>query len=801
MIYPESFENKIGFDQIRLLIKDRCLSELGEEYVDNISFSDDFEKISYELNISDEFKKLLELKASFPAQDYLNLSPELNRLKLEGTVIELEKLFDLKVSLRALTDIIQYLKKIDSEDYPLLTGLITELFDPSDIYNRLEQIMDEKGGIRDKASSKLAEVRKMLRSKKGEISGRMQKTLKEAKSAGWTSKDAEPTIRGGRLVIPVGVTHKRKLQGFIHDESASGQTVFIEPAAVFDANNEIRELENADRREINRILAAFTEQIRPQLQELLGLYKFLGLVDFIRAKAKLALDLDATRPILLENPEIDWIDARHPLLFLSFQSQRKKVVPLHIQLNKDQRILIISGPNAGGKSVCLKTVGLLQYMIQCGILAPMKGESRSGIFQKIFIDIGDEQSLENDLSTYSSHLLNIKYFVENLEPGSLFLIDEFGAGTEPQLGGAIAEAVLEEINEAGASGVITTHYANLKIAADELPGVGNAAMLFDSENLEPLYILKSGKPGSSFAFEIARHIGFPSTILDAAIEKTGTTQLDFEKQLQQLEKDKLDIDKKETELKVADDFLAEMISKYEQLNEELDRSKVDILKNAKEEAQSILSGSNKLIENTIREIREMQAQKDKTKELRKKVDDEKKKIERIPEKPNKRKTEKKKTPAKVGPIKKGDFVKIAGQDKSGEVESVKDKQAVVSFDSFKLNISLGKLQKVDRPAEKDKTRTKKYGPILNDMRQKMEDFKSVIDIRGERAEEAIAQIRNYIDDAILLNIKEVQIIHGKGSGILREAIRDYLKTVDEVQSFNDAHPDRGGHGITMVKIS
>ncbi|MDZ7743842.1 MAG: Smr/MutS family protein [Bacteroidota bacterium] len=801
MIYPEGFENKIGFDQIRLLIKDRCLSELGEEYVDNISFSDDFEKISYELNTTNEFKKLLELKANFPAQDYLNLSPELNRLKLEGTVIELEKLFDLKVSLRVLTEIIHYLKKIDREDYPLLAGLVIELFDPEEIYKRLEQIMDEKGGIRDKASSTLAEVRKKLGSKKGEINGRMQKTLKEAKSAGWTSKDAEPTIRGGRLVIPVGVAHKRKLQGFIHDESASGQTVFIEPAGVFDANNDIRELENAERREINRILAAFTDRIRPQLQELLSLYEFLGQVDFMRAKAKLALDLDAARPILLEDPEIDWIDARHPLLFFSFQSQNKKVVPLSIQINKEQRIMIISGPNAGGKSVCLKTVGLIQYMIQCGIPAPMKAESRSGIFQKIFIDIGDEQSLENDLSTYSSHLLNIKHFVENLDPGSLFLIDEFGAGTEPQLGGAIAESVLEKINETGAKGVITTHYANLKIAADELSGVANAAMLFDSENLEPLYILKAGIPGSSFAFEIARHIGFPSAILDAAIEKTGTTQLDFEKQLQQLEKDKLDIDKKKTELRVADDFLAEMISKYEKLKEELERSKVEILKNAKEEAQSIISGSNKLIENTIREIREMQAQKDKTKELRKKVDAEKKKIEKIPEKPQKRKAEKKKPPAVGGPIRKGDFVRIEGQDKTGEVESVKDKQAMVSFDSFKLNISLNKLHKVDSPAGNEKTRTKKYGPILNDMRQKMEDFKSTIDLRGERAEEAIAQIRNYIDDAILLNIKEVQIIHGKGSGILREAIRDYLRTVDEVQSFTDAHPDRGGHGITIVTFS
>ncbi|MCF8230069.1 MAG: endonuclease MutS2 [Bacteroidales bacterium] len=801
MIYPAAFENKIGFDQIRELLKDRCLSELGEEYVHRISFSSDFESISYALSIAVEFKSLLELKGNFPAQDYLNLTPELNRVKLEGTIIELEKIFDFKVSLRALIEITQYLEKLDREDYPLLTELTKNLYDPQKIFKRLEQIMDDKGGIRDKASPKLAEIRKKLRGKKGEISGRMQKSLKTAKSSGWTNKDAEPTIRSGRLVIPVSVTHKRKVQGFIHDESASGQTVYIEPAEVFDANNEIREIENAERREINKILSHFTDMLRPHLPEILELYDFMGRVDFIRAKAKLGIDLDGAKPELHETPGMEWLEARHPLLFLSFQSQGKKVVPLNIMLNRDQRIMVISGPNAGGKSVCLKTVGLIQYMIQCGIPAPMKADSKTGIFDKIFLDIGDEQSLENDLSTYSSHLLNIKYFVVNLNQDSLFLIDEFGAGTEPQLGGAIAESVLEKINAIEAYGVITTHYANLKIAADEMQGVSNAAMLFDSEKLEPLYILKSGKPGSSFAFEIARHIGFPPEILDLAIEKTGTSQIDFEKQLQQLEKDKLDIDKKKTELRVADDFLAEMIAKYEKLNEELERSKVEILKDAKSEAQKIISGSNKLIENTIREIREIQAQKDKTRDLRKKVEQEKLKIEKLPEKPKKKKTEKKKPLKEDSPIQKGDHVKIEGQEKSGEVENIKDGQALVSFDTFKLNISLDKLQKTGRSGRNKKKGSGKYGSILNDMRQKMEDFKSTIDIRGERAEEAIAKIRNYIDDAILLNIKEVQIIHGKGSGILRDAIRQYLSTVDEIQHYQDAHPDRGGHGITIVTLS
>ncbi|MCF8236038.1 MAG: Smr/MutS family protein [Bacteroidales bacterium] len=797
MIYPENFEEKVGFDHIRALLKKHCLCELGEDNVDAISFSADFERIDHQLRITEEFRELSGLQGGFPSQDYLNLMPELKRLRTEGTIIELKKLFDLQISLRTIQEIIHYLNKADEETYPLLSALTIELFDPSRILSRLGQILDEKGSIRDSASPALSEIRRKLISKRGQISGKIQKTLKVAKGSGWTDKDVEPTIRGGRLVIPLQSTHKRKIQGFIHDESASGQTVYIEPAEVFDTNNEIRDLENSERREIVKILTAFTQMIRPEIEELSQLYDFLGAIDFIRAKARLTGDIEGCRPELLSRQEIRWMNARHPLLFLSFRKQNKKVVPLNIDLDKGQRILLISGPNAGGKSVCLKTVGLLQYMLQCGLPVPMSPDSKAGIFEKLFIDIGDEQSLENDLSTYSSHLINMKNFLEKLNAHSLFLIDEFGAGTEPQLGGTVAESVLEKFNELKAFGVITTHYANLKVAADELPGVVNGAMLFDAKNLRPLYMLKTGKPGSSFAFEIAQHIGFPENILNIAKEKTGTTQIDFEKQLQKLETDKLAIDKKKTELQVADEFLAEMIGKYEKLNENLEHSRKEILKDAKEEAQKIISGSNKLIENTIREVREIQARKNKTKELRKKIEQHKEDIQKIPVKEKKNKPEKK---PDTGPIQKGDHVKVKGHDKSGEVDEVRDGQAMVSFETFKLNISLDKLRKIDSPAGKTKQPTGKYGRILSDMQQKIENFKSVIDIRGKRVEEAITELGNYIDDAILLNIKEVQIIHGKGNGVLREVVRQYLSTVDEVKSYHDAHPDRGGHGTTLVNF-
>ncbi len=806
MIYPRNFESKIGFDTIRQKLTDLCMSSLGENYVEKIRFLNNADLIERLLNQVNEFKEIISFGQGFPAQDYFDVTPELRRIKIPGTVIELEALFDLKSSLITIFEIIKYFKKTEEEQYPELKKLVAEVQLDASILKKIDTIVDDKGKIKDSASSELKEIRGSLIRKHASIDQQISKALKYAKSEGWTERDVEPTFRNNRLVIPVSATHKRKLKGFIHDESATGQTVYIEPAEIFDTNNEIRELENAERREIIKILTRFTDFIRPALDDLFGAYRMLGQIDFIRAKARFALQIEANRPILFDKPFLNWVNSRHPLLFLSFKEQKREVVPLNLKLDAKERILIVSGPNAGGKSVCLKTVGLNQYMLQCGMLPSMDEISEAGIFEKIFLDIGDEQSLENDLSTYSSHLLNIKHFVTQSDEKTLFLIDEFGTGTEPQLGGAIAEASLEKINEKGAFGVITTHYANLKLLADSHEDIINGAMLFDTKEIKPLYQLKVGKPGSSFAFEIAKNIGFPKAILKSATEKTGTTQLDFDKQLQQLEVDKQEILKKEEQLKVADEFLQEITKKYEELLAKTEATKDEIISKAKTEAREILDGSNKLIERTIKEIKEAKADKEKTKKLR---EDIKVKTEEIKAKPKISEPKVKKSPfAKAsegkedGKIRVGDLAKVIGQDTVGEVVEISGKDVLLSFNSIQFRTQLRKLEKVSRKQARKETRRSSsgYKHIINEINDKMARFDLSIDVRGKRAEEALTAVRNYIDEAILLNVKEVNILHGKGDGILRDVIREYLASVQEIKSYKNQHIEFGGDGITVVNF-
>ncbi len=802
MIYPINFEQKIGFDIIREKLKEKCLSSLGTAYVDNIRFKDDYRQIKLLLSRVEEFKRILELEAEFPSQDYLDLTGELNHLKIDGTIIDVETLFNLKISLRTIQDIIGYIGKLSSDQYPTIVKLAGPVLVPTEISDRIEKILDPKGGIRDNASDNLRRIRKDLIKKQQEIEGKIRRSLSAAKKDGHTPLDVEPTIRNGRLVIPVYAANKRKVKGFIHDESATGQTVYIEPTEVFDTNNEIRDLENAEKREIIKILTDFSVFLRPCIPDLVDAYHFIGHIDFIRAKALFGITLEAVLPQVSNKQTISWRNAKHPLLYLSHKQQKKKVVPLNIHLDQQLRILIISGPNAGGKSVCLMTVGLLQYMLQCGLLVPMNIDSEMGIFESIFVDIGDEQSLENDLSTYSSHLLNIKSFIEHIDKQSIFLIDEFGTGTEPQLGGAVAEAVLEELNSKQCFGIVTTHYANLKLMADQHQGITNGAMLFDNTKLKPLYELSIGKPGSSFAFEIARQIGFPEFVLEKATEKTGTTQLDFDKQLQQLEIEKNEIRRKKTELNVADDFLAEMIEKYEKLKADIEHSRERILKDARDKAQDIISGSNKLIENTIREIREIQAQKDKTKKLRRKIQQHKEEIsgKEIKEKASAGKG--KSYPGIKGridgDIKKGDHVKLGDQDIIGEVVEIDKDDAIVSFGTFKVRTSPEQLHKVEKAAHQSVNGKRSRSVTNLDVNDKISNFKLSIDLRGKRVEEALAMLQNYIDNAIMFNIKEVSVIHGKGDGILRDVVREYLNAVGEIKSFKDAHPDRGGHGVTLI---
>lgn len=561
------------------------------------------------------------MNEKFPTENYFDLTDELSRISIEGTYMEKEALFELKRSLNTINDCIQFFRKDKEQRFPQLKELSSSVEIDKSIIKQLDSILDDKGNIRDDASPELAEIRKDISRKQISVNKKLHQLMGHVRRQGWAPDDIELTVRNGRTVIPMLASYKRNIRGFVHDESASGHTVFIEPEEAFDINNEIRELENAERREIIRILLSFTDAIRPQIEELIKCYHFLGIVDFIRAKALYALQTNSQKPDTSSKSLINWIKAKHPLLYLSHKLQKKEVVPLNIKLDEKQRILVISGPNAGGKSVCLKTVGLLQYMLQSGMLVPMEICSETGIFSNIFIDIGDEQSLENDLSTYSSHLLNMRHFMGYADEKTLFLIDEFGTGTEPSLGGAIAESILEKLNSKKSFGVITTHYANLKLLADREDGIANGAMLFDSDKMKPLFELSIGKPGSSFAFEIAETIGLQKDVLKKAKEKAGTKQISFDKQLQNLDVQKKELDQKETQLKVADDFLSEMIDKYQNLYNELEKRKKEIISNAKEEAASLIGNTNKIIEKTIKEIKESQAEKGKTNDVRKKLSD------------------------------------------------------------------------------------------------------------------------------------------------------------------------------------
>ncbi len=600
------------------------------------------------------------------------------------------------------------------------------------------------------------------------------------------------------MVIPLKASEKRSIGGFIHDESATGQTVFVEPSASFEANNQIRELENDEKREIIKILTLFSDKLRPFIPDLMNAYRFLGMIDFIRAKALLSLHLNAQRPVITKEPVLKLIQAVHPLLYLAHKAQNKEVVPLDLTLDAGNRILIISGPNAGGKSVCLKTVGLLQYMIQCGLPVPASPNSEFRLFSRLFIDIGDEQSLENDLSTYSSHLLNMKFFLKNANSDTLLLIDEFGTGTEPQLGASIAEATLEQLNRKLAYGIITTHYSNLKLAAEKLEGIQNGAMLFDTKHIKPLYILKTGKPGSSYAFEIAKKIGFPAQVLQRARKKSGGKHVRFDEQLLQLETDKLELDKKQKQLESADETLSTLVEKYTTLVNDLNKSKTQILEEAKQKAHDIIAESNKAIEKTIREIKEAQADREKTKTVRKELEKKKQELEKAtPVKKQKGKSEQKEKVTETGheEIKVGEYVSVKDTDIVGELLLIEDDEVLINMNDVKLRISLDKIEKTDRPVS---TRLRKTKGVASEINKRAARFELSLDLRGERPEEALHRLEKYLDEALLLSIKEVSILHGKGYGVLREFIRDYLSRRDDVQHFEDAPLHLGGAGITRV---
>ena len=802
MIYPSDFENKIGFNYVRERLNELCISEMGKECVGKMCFCTDVDEIHTYLRLIQDFQTLMQDGVPFPVRDYNDLREEFKHLAIDGTVISLESMFALKPTLSALSYIFKFFKSEASEKVPYMKALAEGISIDNHIFTEINRLVDDKGEMPDNASAELAEIRRDIRRKQSSIDHRMHKILVEAKSAGWTDSTAEMTIRDGRPVIPVRAADKRALRGFIHDESATGQTVYIEPAEIFETNNEIKELEYAERREINKILLAFTKVLRPEIPNLVMAWRLLGLLDFIRAKALLSHEYNCVIPDLTDEPMFDWIEARHPLLEQKLKGQGKQITPLDLKLGENNRILVISGPNAGGKSVCLKTIGLIQYMLQCGLAIPVKVDSKCGIFHDMFIDIGDEQSLENDLSTYSSHLINMKELLEHGNERSLFLIDEFGTGTEPQLGGAIAEAILLKMNEKKSFGVVTTHYANLKLLADNNPGIVNGAMLFDTRYLQPLYVMMIGKPGSSFAFEIAKKIGFPHEILDSAAEISGREHLDFDQQLQQLEIEKKEVRKKEYELKVADKLLDEIVTKYKNHLAEIEKKKKQLLHEANREAQALIDGANAKIEKTIREIKEAQAEKNRTKELREELKTMKQNLVNEEKNLSKQLKAEEKEEAPSEDLKVGDMVCINELEVVGELLAISDTDVTIQFGDVRLRTTANKLRKISRSQARKAQQNPSYlrKTIMNDINEKAQHFNLTLDVRGQRGDEAVDNVAKYIDEANLLSIKEVSILHGKGNGILRKLIREYLSKQSCIQSFNDASLETGGAGITRITL-
>ena len=848
MIYPKNFETKIGFDEIRALLKQRCLCAIGKELADGMAMSDNAATVNEWLEQVREFRRIVAAAEPFPLQYFFDVRESVARLRLEGTHMEEDELFDLRRSLETICGIVNFLDKgetsADGEEtsyaYPALHRMADGVATFPQLVRRIDDILDKYGRIKDSASAELQRIRAELSRTEGSISRTLYNILRSAQSDGLVDKDVSPTLRDGRLVIPVAPGLKRKIRGIVHDESATGKTVFIEPAEVVEANNRIRELEADERREIIRILTDFAKLVRPHVREILDSYHFLGRIDLVRAKAELAELTGAIEPKVGAQPHIDWIKAAHPLLQLSLQKQGKRVVPLDITLTGEKRILVISGPNAGGKSVCLKTVGLLQYMLQCGLSIPVGDRSATGVFSNIMIDIGDEQSIENDLSTYSSHLANMKAMMRQADGRTLLLIDEFGSGTEPQIGGAIAEAVLKQFCRKEAFGVITTHYQNLKHFADEHKGVANGAMLYDRNEMRPLFQLAIGQPGSSFAIEIARKTGIPDEVIRDASEIVGSDYIQSDKYLQDIVRDKRYWENKRQTIHQHEKTLEQRIAKYEADISELEQSRKDILRRAKEQAEELLRESNRRIENTIREIRESQAEKEETKRVREelkafkdevseidtKANDEliAKKMKQIQDRKERREKRKKDKEAErqkaqadsaaaqnakreaaarqQRPLQTGDTVRIKGLSSVGRIESTDGKMATVIFGDMRTKMRADRLERAEMP-QKAEAAT----PILGMSRetrqaidQRKLNFKQDIDVRGMRGDEALNAVTYFIDDAILVGMGRVRILHGTGTGALRQLIRQYLATVPNVVSYRDEHVQFGGAGITVVDL-
>jgi DNA mismatch repair protein MutS2 len=833
MIYPESFEQKTGFDKVRISIQNRCITQSAKEKAGLASFSGDREKITKLLLQTAEMKTICMMDNSFPNNGYVDTNRFLSKIKTAGSYLDPPELLNLRIALVTVNHILVYFNRKGNE-YPALQALVSSAIQynhgerrfMSVVIDEIDRIINNNGQINDNASPNLYEIRKEIRSKHLIAGKRMQLILKSAQNDGIIEPDSGITMRDGHTVIPVPAMNKRKLKGLIVSESSTGRTVFIEPMEVVELNNDIRELEFDEQREIVKILVAMTDFMRPSYENIVLAGDLLTEIDFIRGKAHYAIEIEAGMPVITGELQICMRKAKHPIMMKALAKEKKEVIPLDIDLSYDRRILLVSGPNAGGKSVCIKTVGLLQYMMQCGFLIPASESSEMGIFKKIFIDIGDEQSLENDLSTYSSHLTNMKVFMKNADEHTLILIDEFGTGTEPSAGGAIAEAVLSDILSKKSFGLITTHYTNLKYFASSTEGVVNGAMLFDSQHIQPLFKLEIGIPGSSFAFEIARKIGLPENVLKDAESKLGNKQVKMEKNLREIYKDKKYWESKRDRIKKTDKKLEELSEQYEKELLEIKELRKKLISEAKEEAQKILDSVNREIENTIRIIKESQANKEETRIARNKLNELKKTVadnefiddrieremQKIKERKERKKNQQTETNSPQKPVNQpavkiidsrlssGDKVKIKGQLAVGEIISVGNNKIAVAVGNIIMNVAHSEVEKIS-PNEPRNIEHNKTSSITSDLLVKRLNFKSVLDIRGERTINALEQVSIFVDEAIMLGINEIKILHGKGNGILKEEIRRYLKTFGDILNFFDEQEDAGGAGITVIKLT
>lgn len=828
MIYPVNFEQKIGFDRVREQVAALCSMQVARDIILGEKFSTSRSEIERRQETADEMRTLLMLDPDAPRDEFPDMEGIVAKIGVEGTFLTTEEVVVLRRALTAVGNMVGFVMSRSESQYPRLRKRSERVCIFPDVVRRINQLVDDDGEIRDGASPELLQIRRAIREHEGQVTKRLNQVLNNAKRAGIVDADAMVSIRDGRAVIPVSAGNKRKLSGFIHDESATGKTFYIEPVEIVELNNQLRELEYAERREIVRLLTEFTEELRPDAEPIASAGEYLAEIDAVRAKARWAIENMAGKPIVSLDDRLVLRHAFHPLLAQTLRREKKELVPLDMQLDREKHILVISGPNAGGKSVCLKTTGMVQYMFQCGFPVTAGEMSELPVFDHICLDIGDEQSMDNDLSTYSSHLLNMKATLQAASSRTMVLIDEFGSGTEPVIGGAIAEAILERLLEKGCYGVITTHYSNIKYYATGTDGIANGAMMFDVQNIRPLFKLEQGKPGSSFAIEIARKIGLPEDIIRVASDKAGSDHINLERQLREIARDRRYWSQKRDRIRLTDRKVEELESSYTEQLLRIKEERKEILREAKVEAQRLISDANRQIENTIRTIKEAQAEKELTRLARRELEEFKetvesvgssfdgekveREMERLMRRKARREEDKKRRgqaptekPAEAGPTPKpievGSKVRIAGQEMPGVVQSIKGRKAQVAFGQILTTVDCEKLVVVSNAEYKKAVKPVMPRTVLSvDISSRKLNFRDSVDVRGMRAAEALEVVQDLIDDALMVGVGGVTILHGKGTGALKEEIRRYLRSISEVASATDEHADRGGAGITVVRF-